>query len=454
MQFHGSLIAGIIAANANNSLGIAGVDWNCKIMPLRCIGKYGGVLSDIIEALKYSAGIMNVSGTLPDTPAKIINLCIGSREYSRSLEDILTEINIKKIIVVCAAGNENTGDSFYPAAYTSTIAVSAVDYSDNKAYYSNYGSYIDFCAPGGNMSAEINGDNFADGILSVSAETSDSSSMFQSIEGTSMAAAHITGVCALMLAIDSSLTPAAVKNILASTSIDLGLAGKDQYFGFGLINAERALLQISYNLNTPPSLFVPSTTAYINLPNDSSIIKLYNSGNMPLQLNSITKSDNIISTNIINNFEPYSLKISIDTTMLPVMFDTITKNIWISSNGGNETLSIIIHSNKNPVIFNESVYVLIFDQRNKNKTIAQTTTNYAKNFEYSFVNIPCGYYIIAAGTDKNNDDVIGNSEEDYIGYYPLFSSRKEIYIRANATNYNIDFDIFSKNNTAGFSILK
>ncbi|HPG31714.1 MAG TPA: S8 family serine peptidase, partial [bacterium] len=184
-SYHGTHVAGIIASNSNNSQGISGISYNCKIMPLRALGKNGGLTSDIMEAVKFAAGLSNVSGIIPAVPAKIINMSLGGEYYSRSFEELLNTVNNMNITVVCAAGNENSQSVFYPAGYSSTISVAAVDYNNNKSFYSNYGGHIDISAPGGDMTADLNKDNFQDGIISAFWNETGNTPEYQLYQGTS-----------------------------------------------------------------------------------------------------------------------------------------------------------------------------------------------------------------------------------------------------------------------------
>jgi serine protease len=147
------------------------------------------------------------------------------------------------VIVVAAAGNENTSQLGYPASYDGVVSVSAVDLNRKRAPYSNYGSRVDVAAPGGDTSSDNNADGYSDGILSTlvsSTRTSD----YRFYQGTSMASPHIAGVAALMKAVHPALTPAEFDALLASGALttDLGAAGRDDVFGWGLIDAAKAVI--------------------------------------------------------------------------------------------------------------------------------------------------------------------------------------------------------------------
>ncbi|MEJ2272323.1 MAG: S8 family serine peptidase, partial [Candidatus Bathyarchaeota archaeon] len=142
LDMHGSMVSGIIAAVANNELGLVGVAPKTKIMPLKVLDSNGGNIRDIASAIRYAA----------DNGAKIITMSFAG-QYSRfsiSTERAIDYAYRQGCVLVAAAGNNNTDDLVFPASYDQVIAVSAIDQNDLKAEFSNFGSYVDFCAPGVN----------------------------------------------------------------------------------------------------------------------------------------------------------------------------------------------------------------------------------------------------------------------------------------------------------------
>ena len=151
------------------------------------------------------------------------------------------------VIVVAAAGNNASSQPVYPAAYDGVLAVSGVDINEQQAPYSNFGSYVDLAAPGGDLSDDLDGDGYNDGVLSTAASVDligNLSYGYSYLEGTSMAAAHASGVIALMKAVNPALTPDDLDELLVNGSItqDLGEPGRDDLYGYGLIDAQKAVL--------------------------------------------------------------------------------------------------------------------------------------------------------------------------------------------------------------------
>ena len=264
--FHGSHVAGTIAAQTDNSVGVAGAGWSTRIMPVRALGQYLGYYGvgtsyDIMQAVRYAAGLENDSGTVPSAKADIINLSLSGSVYSFLEQDIYDKVRAQGIIIVAAAGNGASSQPMYPAAYDGVLAVSAVDINEQPAWYSNFGSYVDLAAPGGDLSVDLNGDGNGDGVLSTAAAMDLDRNLsygYSFLEGTSMAAPHVSGVIALMKAVNPGLTPDDLDDLLVGGSItrDLGDAGRDDLYGYGLIDAQKAVLAAAPALLTvsPASL--------------------------------------------------------------------------------------------------------------------------------------------------------------------------------------------------------
>ncbi|MET0091770.1 MAG: S8 family peptidase, partial [Candidatus Thiodiazotropha sp.] len=244
-SFHGTHVAGTIAANTNNSIGVAGVAWNVSVMPIRVLGVGGGSTYDVAQGILYSAGLSNDSGTVPAQRADIINMSLGGGSANETSQNAITAARNAGVIIIAAAGNENTSQLSYPASYPGVVSVSAVDQNRQRAPYSNYGTEVDIAAPGGDTQADINGDGYADGVLSTIADDSQSPQqyVYSFYQGTSMASPHVAGVAALMKSVYSGLTPAIFDSMLSGGELttDIGNAGRDDLYGYGLVDAFKAV---------------------------------------------------------------------------------------------------------------------------------------------------------------------------------------------------------------------
>lgn len=222
-SFHGTHVAGTIGAAAtNNGAGVAGGAWNVTIVPVRALGKCGGRLSDINDAIRWSGGIMPVEGPSGErvfnrNPADIINLSIGLFERCpASMQDAINAVVERGAIVVAAAGNARLSTEFYaPGGCENVITVAASDARGHITPYSNFGSNVDVLAPGGDLDRDDNLDGRPDGVLStrpatncydpVTGEEIDSCN-YAFEQGTSMAAPHVSAALALISAQNPDFT--------------------------------------------------------------------------------------------------------------------------------------------------------------------------------------------------------------------------------------------------------
>jgi subtilisin family serine protease len=215
---HGTMVSGIIAAVTNNSLGIAGISSNVSIMPLKVLSASGGSWIDLNLAIRHAA----------DNGARIIVMSLGG-QYSVLSFASETAINYayqRDCILIAAAGNDNNSEPFYPAAYEQVIAVSAINKNDAKAGFSNFGNYVEFCAPGVDIVT-----TWRDGL-------------YASGTGTSLAAPFVAGIAALVLSKHPHLANEDVAETLRTQAEDLGDAGWDPYYGWGVVDAYAAVSQI------------------------------------------------------------------------------------------------------------------------------------------------------------------------------------------------------------------
>jgi serine protease len=235
---HGTHIAGIIAQNTYNEIGVAGIAYNASLMPVKVLNSRGvGTYANVAEGIIWAT----YQG------ANVINLGLGGTEPSKTLENAVAYAYNYGATVIAAAGNDGSGNIRYPAAYDDyVIAVGATRYDETLAYYSNYGLSLDLVAPGGDLNVDQNGDGYSDGILQQTYQKNGTSQIFWGycfMEGTSMAAAHVSGVAALLIANGIANTPDGVREALEFTAEDKGMAGWDVEYGWGIVDAFAALQQ-------------------------------------------------------------------------------------------------------------------------------------------------------------------------------------------------------------------
>ncbi|MBO9883623.1 S8 family peptidase [Xanthomonas sp. D-109] len=229
-SWHGTHVAGTIAAVTNNGTGVAGTAFKAKILPVRVLGKCGGYTSDIADAITWASG-GTVSGVPANqNPAEVINMSLGgSGTCSTTYQNAINGAVGRGTTVVVAAGNSSTNvSSSVPANCNNVIAVAATTSSRAKASYSNYGAGIDISAPGSSILSTLN-----DGT------TTPGNPSYASYNGTSMATPHVAGVVALMQSVaPTALTPAQVESTIKNTAASFSCS---QGCGAGLLDANAAV---------------------------------------------------------------------------------------------------------------------------------------------------------------------------------------------------------------------
>jgi serine protease len=246
-SWHGTHVAGTIAAKTNNSLGVAGVAYNAKIVPARVLGKCGGYTSDIADAITWTSG-----GTVTGVPAnankaKVLNMSLGGTgACDATTQTAINGARSRGAVVVVAAGNDNMNVSnASPANCSGVIAVAATGKTGGRASYSNYGTLVDVAAPGGDGSYSV--------ISTLNSGTSSpGSDNYAGYQGTSMATPHVAGTAALMFAAKSTLTPDQVESMLKSTA--RAFPATCSGCGTGIVDATAA---VNAALGTTPP---PTTT--------------------------------------------------------------------------------------------------------------------------------------------------------------------------------------------------
>jgi len=234
---HGTHVTGTIAQSTNNSLGVAGVAFGCSIMPVKVLNRNGqGSLQQLVDGIYFAV----------NNGADVINMSLGfppGYDPGQPLKDALDYAYDHDVAVVCSSGNDYASTVSYPAAHWTTIAVGATRFDETRVAYSNYGTALDLVAPGGDLSVNQNGDAYNDGILQ---NTFNPDTQYPKVfsywffSGTSMAAPHVSGVAALLLA-NGLATPDDVRHAMESTAEDKGAAGWDSQYGWGIVDAYAAL---------------------------------------------------------------------------------------------------------------------------------------------------------------------------------------------------------------------
>jgi len=292
-SWHGTHVAGTIAAVSNNAKGVAGVAFNAKVSPLRVLGKCGGSISDIADAINWASG-GTVSGVPANTNvAKVINMSLGGPgTCGTTTQSAINSAVGRGSVVIVAAGNSNTNVSgFNPANCANVVAVAATNRSGGRSYYSNYGALIDVAAPGGELTQTTSNN----GIWSTlnAGTTTPGAESYAFYQGTSMAAPHVAGVAALILS-KGAKTPAEIETLLKANTRPFPATCTT--CGTGIVDANKVLTALT---GTPPAGgFFQNLSDYTisdNATTDSPITVSGRTGNAPSTLS--------VAVNIVHTYQ-------------------------------------------------------------------------------------------------------------------------------------------------------
>jgi serine protease len=443
-SFHGTLVAGIAAADFNNGIGIAGVGGSTRIMPVRVLGIDGGFDSDLIAAIDFAAGLNNqvtsANVTVPARRADIINLSLGGPQTSTFLDAALVRARQEGVIIVAAAGNAGTNQPEYPAASFGVVSVGAVDAIGQRTYYTSYGATVDVAAPGGDPGVDLNNDNYPDGVLSTAGSYANGNivPIYAFAFGTSFSAPHLAGVAALMCSARPGLTPDELDAYLAGglVTTDIGDSG----LGAGLIDAHLAV-QAAEVLSSPTALAAAPNAIRLDSTTNSIGLTLRKLG--PNALTVVPPVADAPWLSVASQ--------SVDTDGL----GTYRVNADRSNlAGGLHTASITIVTTINTVVVPVQVEVLPATSADAgfqyvvlmNTAFTQVITQQPavmKNGAYTFSldGIASGTYYLVAGTDLDNDRVVVEPGEAW-GIYPS---------AVNPVPITINGDLGGVTFTTGFS---
>ena len=462
-SFHGTHVAGTIAASSNNTIGVSAVSWGAKILPIRVLGKGGGTSYDVLQGVRYAAGLSNDSGIILAQPADIINLSLGGGGFSQTAQDTFTEARNAGLIVIAAAGNENSSTLSYPASYDGVISVSAVDMQKNRAPYSNFGTAVDVAAPGGDTSVDDNGDGYADGVLSTLVDDSQGprKDAYVFYQGTSMATPHMAGVVALMKAIYPGLTPDELDSALTSGLLTEDLAGnggsiRDNNFGYGLIDALKAV-QVASNLAgsgpLPPVLTVSPNGLNFGAFQNSLALETSNAGGGSLSITNVSDDANWLSvsaTTVDPSTQLGTYTATVDrTSLVDTLYNaTIT---FTTDTAGTVTVPVTMRVGPSGSNGNAGFhYVLLIDPVTLDTVDQLSASSSNGQYDFSFTNVPAGSYFILAGSDSDNDFLICDAGEA-CGGYPSLDQFLSVNVPGDTSGLN--FETFFRITLSGSSTL-
>lgn len=305
---HGTLVAGVIAANKDNYLGIAGIAQNVQLLIIKAnvpnLDKGQFYDDSLIEGIYYAV----------DHGASVINMSLGGPNNNYLMEKAVNYAYENGVAIVAAAGNDGKDENNYPAAFINTISVSAVDENKELADYSNFGSSIIIAAPGTNI------------------YSSDRNNTYRAVSGTSMAAPQVSGVIALMFSHFPDISLDELIARLTLSSIDLGIVGKDEQFGYGLVNTFEALTKEivnvqfeTFNASQVDSIFL-NKGSFLPVPSEPILEGSFFDGwyldtlfNQPVDINNlVVNQDLVLYAKFTENFHQVTF-VTEGSQVLPII---------------------------------------------------------------------------------------------------------------------------------------
>ena len=314
---HGTAVAGSAAAASNNGTGVGSVAWANMIMPLVVLDSTdSATYSNMASAVTYAA----------DHGARIINMSLGSTLNTSTLQSATDYAWSKNAVVFASAGNSGSSTPFYPAASPNVVAVSATNSTDAITSWSNFGNWVDLSAPGDSILTTNNGGGYA------------------YWSGTSFSSPIAAAVGALVLSVQPSLSNSALVSLLEANSDDLGAPGYDQYYGWGRVNAYKAVLAAS-----TASVDVTPPTVSISSPSNGATV----SGTINVQGSAtdnvgVTQVQFYVDTQLVASLTAGSFSFSWNTTGAANGSHTLTVKAYDAANNVGQS-AITVNVN-NPVV--------------------------------------------------------------------------------------------------------
>jgi serine protease len=465
-SFHGTHVAGTIAASAANEQGGVGVAANVKIMPVRVLGKNGGFSSDIIAGVCFAAQMTNADNGIcensnqAEKAADIINLSLGGEFFSNIEQAVYDAVTAKGIIVIAAAGNESTDQPFYPAAYDKVISVSAINRNLEQARYSNFGPTIDVAAPGGDSSVDR-------GILSTLGDDRSEPTTFTygSLQGTSMAAPHVAGVAALMKSIKPSLNHNEFLGYLNAGNLtqDLGAEGRDDIYGMGLIDAHKAVLKVLQD--STPQILSSNNNLFFNVSQSRITFSLTSSngddlGEINVEIQEASNNAGGFWLQLNKNSGLGDYQATVERSGLPE--GSYQAQLLVSATSpevDDLIISVQLQVGNPELSANAGVqYVLVIDpdaEPDQNGTVlsqASSSALFASNGKYSYqiTGLKKGSYTVSTGSDLDLDFLICDAGES-CGQYPTIDQPTTVIISEEQPDLDINMSVNYVNTEVGIT---
>lgn len=452
--YHGTHVAGTVAAVDNERGGI-GLAYSSTLVPVRVLGEGGtGSSADLLDALNW----VNDNGA-GEPRADVVNLSLGGLPYIDALQDAINEGTQRGAIFVAAAGNAGNSTPAYPAAFANVLAVSAVDGAGLLSSYSNFGPWVDLAAPGGDASRDGNADGRGDLVSSTSAAVIDGTltATYAGLQGTSMAAPHVSGVLALMKSQNATLDYPDVNALLQAGKLTVSSctnACRNDELGWGLMDAAKSVLAAT---DTPVTDLLTASPAIASLSTEGAqvvtvILEVYGDSPTSVTIDSVQVQSPSPWLSV-GPVEPSDsgTRFTIDLALIPEALEkgvserTVLQVDYTGSQPRTLDIPVVGQQPADQALRNAGRhFVLLVDPVPEGETfttVSQATVEVVNGqYQFSFrpddgveprylSEVPPGDYFLVAGSDLDNDGLICHAGEA-CAEYPVAGLREEITITA------------------------
>ncbi len=458
-SWHGTHTAGIIAAETDNGAeGVAGITWVGQLVPVRVLGEgLSGYDDDIIDGLLWAIGDPDVQGVPRNVkPAHVVNLSLGGPSQPGSQEiwdDIIGSIlndtdnrYPQRPLLVAAAGNsDEDAANITPANCAGMITVGAINISGVRADYSNWGTTIDLVAPGGQAGTDLNSDGQDDAILSLAGMEYDLR------EGTSMAAPQVTGVVALMLSANDTLTQAQVESILKSAADPRGVCSEG--CGAGWLDALSALLLSGGEIQLTPLLVADSTSVFFPPGIQTRQVSVVNLGNAPFTFHTLIEGaqaelfDVTPGSGAVDVATQPGGRVTLTVSLARGGFEGGSANLVIVGEGDATGQEAVVNlgfnedQGRNPRQI-QTIEVAAYREGDGGELerVASGTALRDDGFTYQIEGLRAGEYQVFAVGDDNQDGLF-DAQRESSGAYPASDEPQWVSVGDDERVEGIDFAI-------------
>jgi serine protease len=454
-SWHGTHVTGTIGANTNNSLGVAGILWQGRMLPVRVLGMGAqGNDFDILSGILWSVGDPDIEDVPPNqNPAKVLNLSLGgpadpqgTQTWSEILNSILS-LNkdvFGRPLFVTAAGNANSNTAaIVPANIPGVITVGATRYDGRRAEYSNWGAHIDVMAPGGQVNLDQNQDGQPDGVLSLFDNAYD----FE--QGTSMAAPHVSGIVGLLASVSPGLDQAQVLQLLRQTANPAGTCNEG--CGAGHVDATALLLQAGGVVQQEPLLAVDATRLIFQPGETTKTVNIVNLGSAVLEWTAaiVGAQAALYTVSPLQAAVQAGAAVPATVTLSRGAFGAGSANLQFIGAGAatNQLVRVDLFFNDDamPVqtnlnVVEVSAYRVTDDGQNLALGGPPALARREQGFAWRLEGLAPGTYYVFAVGDDNNDGIFDTQSESF-GAWPLTTEPEAIEVKEATSYTGIEFGL-------------